>query len=146
MCGPADNAAGDAPAQAQSMDLADDGVAGHAAQGLGDLRGAEAVAPKGCQGLNAQGRPGGVGHWEILQTRSDRAHPSPPFLRLWSGRLHQPQGPQARDLIACDDEVIVDRKAKRACRLDDLFGHRHVGAGGGRVAGRMVVHEQNGAG
>ncbi len=29
------------------MDLADDGVAGHAAQGLGDLRGAKAVAPKG---------------------------------------------------------------------------------------------------
>jgi len=45
-----------------------------------------------------------------------------------------------------DDDVIVHGNAERARHRDDLLRHLDVRAGRRRVAGGMVVHEDDGGG
>ena len=55
---------------------------------------------------------------------------------------NQLQRLEARVAVLADDEVVVNRDAKRACDLDDRLGHLDVGAGGGRITRGMVVQNQ----
>ena len=43
--------------------------------------------------------------------------------------------------VLADDEVVVNRDAKRTCDLHDRLRHLDVGAGGRRITRGMVVHE-----
>jgi len=45
---------------------------------------------------------------------------------------------------AADDQVIVHRDAERLRGIDDVARDGDVGFGRGRVAGRMVVHQDQG--
>ena len=53
----------------------------------------------------------------------------------------QPELSEARGALAADDEMVVNLQAEDVCRLDDLPGHFDVGARGRRIAGRMVVDQ-----
>jgi hypothetical protein len=44
--------------------------------------------------------------------------------------------------LPADDDVIVHRNAERVGHRDDLLRHLDVGVRGGRIAGRMIVHER----
>src|SRR6266536_4348104 len=64
-----------------------------------------------------------------------------PELRGAAARSNQPQRLEARVALAADDDVVVQGNPERAGGFDDLLGHLHVGARGARIAGGMVVHE-----
>ena len=54
-------------------------------------------------------------------------------------RSHLAEAAQ-RDLVSrANDDVVVQRQAKEAATLLDFLGHRKVGLGRGRIAGRMIV-------
>lgn len=57
--------------------------------------------------------------------------------------LHQPVRAQAAMAGAADDEVVVDSDAQCFSRLDDAARHLDVGLGGCRVAGGVVVDEDD---
>ena len=69
------------------------------------------------------------------------------FLRAWRPSPVRPrsseqlQAPEAGVALAADDQMIVNHDAERLAEADDLHGHRDVGGGRARVAGRMVVHQ-----
>ena len=48
--------------------------------------------------------------------------------------------------VLADDDVVVDCDAERLCRVDDLARHFDVGVGGRRVAGGVVVDQDQRAG
>ena len=58
-----------------------------------------------------------------------------------AGRLDQPQSLEARVPFLADDDVVVHGNAERARHLDDRLRHLDVGARRRRIAGRMVVHQ-----
>ena len=43
--------------------------------------------------------------------------------------------------VLADDDVIVNGDAKRLCGFDDHFRHVDIGSGGCRIAGGVVVDE-----
>jgi len=45
--------------------------------------------------------------------------------------------------IAADNNVVMHRDPQRSRRCDDLLRHVNVPAGGGGVAGRVIVHQHN---
>jgi len=47
---------------------------------------------------------------------------------------------------AADNHMVVHCYPKRLAGADDVLGHRDVGLGWGRVARRMVVHQDQGRG
>jgi len=55
----------------------------------------------------------------------------------------QPQALEARVTLAADDDVIVNRDAERRGGLGDLLGHLDVGARRRRVAGWVIVDEDD---
>jgi hypothetical protein len=55
--------------------------------------------------------------------------------------LDQLQPFQARMPILADDDVVVHGNSERFRRRDDRLRHVDVGARGGGIAGRMVVHQ-----
>jgi len=57
--------------------------------------------------------------------------------------LDQPQPLEAGVAVLADDDVIVDRNAERLCHRDDLLRHLDVGMRRCRVAGWMIVHQDD---
>ncbi len=57
--------------------------------------------------------------------------------------LDQPQPLHARMPVLADDEVIVHRNAKRARDVDDRLCHLDVRLRRRRIAGRVVVHQED---
>ena len=57
-----------------------------------------------------------------------------------AARLQQPQFAEAGVAGSADDEVVVDGDTQRLGGGGDRLGHLDVGAAGGRVAARVVVH------
>src|SRR5207244_13250773 len=64
--------------------------------------------------------------------------------RRSSFRLNQPQLLQALVSVAPDDDVVMHRDPERSRDLRDLPRHLDVGARWRRIAGRMVVHQNDG--
>ena len=62
----------------------------------------------------------------------------------WPSNQLQPF--QARVTVLADDDVIVHRNAERAGNVDDGLGHLDIGLRRRRIAGRMVVHWDDGGG
>ena len=67
-----------------------------------------------------------------------------PRLRGSAQAPHQSQPLEAHVPLAADDQVVVHGDAERLADLDDGLRHLDVGARGRRVAGGMVVHEDDG--
>jgi hypothetical protein len=44
--------------------------------------------------------------------------------------------------VPADDYVVVHRDAESEGDLDDLPGHLDIGTRRGRIAGRMIIHDQ----
>ena len=59
------------------------------------------------------------------------------------GRLNQSHPLQARMPVPADDDVVVDRNAQRFCDIDDGPGHRDIRLRRRRIAGGMVVHQDD---
>src|SRR3954471_15492466 len=59
--------------------------------------------------------------------------------------LNQLERTEARMAIAADDDVVVDGDAELLACLDDPAGHVDIGHRRSRIAGRVVVHEHDGA-
>jgi hypothetical protein len=55
---------------------------------------------------------------------------------------NQLQRLEAGVAVLADDDVVVNRDAKRACDFDDRLRHLDVGAGGRRITRGMVVQNQ----
>ena len=56
------------------------------------------------------------------------------------GRYH-PKIAQAGVPTTTDDQVVVHRYAERGGCRDDFIGHGDIRSGRGRIAGRMIVYE-----
>ncbi len=72
-------------------------------------------------------------------------------VRTWGGWYYappskQPQRLKARHPIAPHHQMVVHQNAQRLTGLDHLAGDIDVGAGGGGVAGGVVVDQDDGAG
>ena len=44
---------------------------------------------------------------------------------------------------SADDDVVVHGDAERRCDIDDRLGHLDIGLRRGRIAGGMVVHQDD---
>ena len=58
-----------------------------------------------------------------------------------SAWLNQLQPLHARMPVLADDDVVVHGNAERRGDVDDRFRHLDIGLRGRRIAGGMVVHE-----
>ena len=92
--------------------------------------------------------------------RTDRHRPSANANRLLAGAVfrrlvmsrammppfpsNQLQPLEAGVTLLADDDVIVHRNAERARHGDDLLRHLDIGARRCRIAGGMIVHEDDG--
>lgn len=60
---------------------------------------------------------------------------------LEAPQLEQPRAPEARVLLAADQEMVVDRDAERFGGLSDLACHLDIRARRGRVSSGRIVHQ-----
>jgi len=62
----------------------------------------------------------------------------------WPRASNQPHPLQTRMPVLADDDVVMHGNAKRAGDVDDRFRHLDIGLRRRRVAGGMVVHQDQG--
>ena len=76
----------------------------------------------------------------------EKAHPTdlrPPRRYRRVGASNQLQSLQAGVSVLADDDVVVHGNPERAGDVDDRLGHLDVGLRGRRIAGGVVVHQDD---